>query len=142
LLNYHYQKIIMKKEYNMKDRIQINGEWYVREQSDPVTEPEFELNIDNIIHTKGMLYESDKYYFEAIKMRQRGSDDEYYDCDIVFKDKRTKPWVEEYWDNIFWFRGVLDNNPESLEHLKESVCPQGEAEFKAFLKILKQQGWL
>ncbi len=132
----------MKKEYNMKDRIQINGEWYVREQSDPVTEPEFELNIDNIIHTKGMLYESDKYYFEAIKMRQRGSDDEYYDCDIVFKDKRTKPWVEEYWDNIFWFRGVLDNNPESLEHLKESVCPQGEAEFKAFLKILKQQGWL
>ena len=39
-------------------------------------------------------------------------------------------------------RGVLINDPESLENLRESVCLQGEAELKAFLKELKEEGWL
>ena len=39
-------------------------------------------------------------------------------------------------------RGVLINDPESLGHLRESVCSQGEAEFKTFLKALKEEGWL
>jgi hypothetical protein len=130
----------MLKEYNMEDRIQINGVWYVREQPNP--EPEFELNMDNVIRFRGISYESDKYVFEATIIRKPGSDWEYYDCDIEFKDKRTKPWVEDLWDNITWVKGVLNNNPESLVELRKEVCPQGEAEFKAFLKVLKQEGWL
>ena len=39
-------------------------------------------------------------------------------------------------------RGVLTNDPESLADLRESVCPQGEEEFKAFLKVLKEEEWL
>jgi hypothetical protein len=124
----------------MEDRIQLNGEWYVREQPNP--EPEFELNIDNIIRFRGISYESDKYVFEATIIRKPSSDWEYYDCDIEFKDKRTRPWVEDLWDNITWVKGVLNNNPESLVELRKTVCPQGEAEFKAFLKVLKQEGWL
>jgi len=129
----------------MENRIQINGEWYVREQLTPATEPEIELDItDNVIRFKGMVFESDKYCFEATKLAKTGlfEEAEYYNCDIEFIDKRTKPWVEDLWDNVTWVNGVLDNNPESLDDLRESVCPQGEAEFKAFLKILRQEGWL
>jgi hypothetical protein len=126
----------------MEDRIQINGTWYVREQSDVVKEPEFELNIDNVIHTKGISYESDKYCFEATKIRKHDSDDKYYDCDIDFTDKRTKPWLEDIWDNRSWMYGILDDNFDSLENLRETVCSQGEAELKAFLKVLQKEGWL
>jgi len=129
----------MLKEYNMEDRIQLNGEWYVREQSNP--EPELDIT-DNIIRFRGISYESDKYVFEATIIRKPGSEFEYYDCDIEFKDKRTRPWTEDLWDNPTWVKGVLNNNPESLEELRKTVCPQGEAEFKAFLKVLKQEGWL
>jgi len=139
LINYHYQKIITLKEYNMEDRIQLNGEWYVREQPNP--EPELDIT-DNIIRFRGISYESDKYVFEATIIRKPDSEFEYYDCDIEFKDKRTRPWIEDLWDNPTWVKGVLNNNPESLEELRKTVCPQGEAEFKAFLKILKQEGWL
>ena len=123
----------------MEDRIQLNGEWYVREQPNP--EPELDIT-DNIIRFRGISYESDKYVFEATIIRKPGSEFDYYDCDIEFKDKRTRPWIEDLWDNPTWVKGVLDNNPESLVELRKSVCPQGEAEFKAFLKILKQEGWL
>ena len=123
----------------MEDRIQLNGEWYVREQPNP--EPELDIT-DNIIRFRGISYESDKYVFEATIIRKPGSEFEYYDCDIEFKDKRTRPWTEDLWDNPTWVKGVLNDNPESLVELRKSVCPQGEAEFKAFLKILKQQGWL
>ena len=123
----------------MEDRIQLNGEWYVREQSNP----ELELDItDNIIRFRGISYESDKYVFEATIIRKPGSEFEYYDCDIEFKDKRTRPWTEDLWDNPTWVKGVLNDNHESLVELRKTVCPQGEAEFKAFLKILKQEGWL
>ena len=123
----------------MEDRIQLNGEWYVREQSNP--EPELDIT-DNIIRFRGISYESDKYVFEATIIRKPGSEFEYYDCDIEFKDKRTRPWTEDLWDNVTWVKGVLNNNPESLAELRNTVCPQGEAEFKAFLKILKQEGWI
>ena len=123
----------------MEDRIQLNGEWYVREQPNP--EPELDIT-DNIIRFRGISYESDKYVFEATIIRKPGSEFEYYDCDIEFKDKRTRPWTEDLWDNPTWVKGVLNDNPESLVELRESVCPQGEVEFKAFLKVLKQEGWL
>ena len=120
----------------MKDRIQIDGVWYVREQQ----EPEVEINITRF---KGMVTESDKYCFEATKLKHGDVPGRYYDgCDIEFTDKRGEPWKTDLWDNNAWMRGVLINDPVSLEHLRESVCPQGEAELKAFLKVLKEEGWL
>jgi hypothetical protein len=133
----------------MEDRIQINGEWYVREQSDAELEailhpfkklPEVEINI---IRSESRTIESDKYCFEAIRLGKSDTPGDYFeDIDIKFTDKREKPWKEDYWDNPAWMRGVLINDPESLGHLEESVCLQGEAELKAFLKELKQEGWL
>ena len=103
-------------------------------------EPEVQLDITRF---KGMVTESDKYCFEATLIRDNNVPGKYYDgVDIEFTDKRSKPWKTDLWDSNTWMRGVLINDPVSLEHLKESVCPQGEAEFKAFLKVLKEEGWL
>ena len=122
----------------MEYRIQVNGVWYVREQED--TTPEVEINI---IRTEARTIESDKYVFEAVRLEKSDAPGTYFDgIDINFTDKRERPWKEEYWDNNAWMRGVLINNPESLENLRESVCLQGEAELKAFLKELKEEGWL
>lgn len=122
----------------MEDRIQVNGVWYVREQQEQLPE----VKID-ITRSEARTIESDKYCFEAIRLERRDAPGTYFeDIDIKFTDKREKPWKEDYWDNNAWLRGVLINDPESLGHLKESVCPQGEAEFKMFLKELKQEGWL
>lgn len=122
----------------MEDRIQVNGVWYVREQEDAT--PEVEINI---MRSESRTIESDKYYFEAIRLERSDAPGTYYgDIDIKFTDKREKPWKEEYWDNNAWMRGVLINDPESMKHLRESVCLQGEAEFKTFLKELEQEGWI
>lgn len=122
----------------MEYRIQVNGVWYVREQED--TTPEVEINI---IRTEARTIESDKYVFEAVRLERSDAPGTYFDgIDINFTDKRERPWKEEYWDNNAWMRGVLINDPESLENLRESVCLQGEAELKAFLKELKEEGWL
>jgi len=120
----------------MQDRIQIDGVWYVREQQ----EPEVEINI---LRSESRTIESDKYCFDAVRLERSDAPGTYYDgIDVKFTDKRTKPWKEDFWDNDAWMRGVLINDPESLGHLKESVCLQGEAEFKTFLKALKEEGWL
>ena len=122
----------------MQNRIQINGIWYVAENEQPKQEPV--VNIEPI-HFEGAIIESDKYYFEATRFK-RADDSFYEDIDIKFTDKRGEaPWPEEYWDNNNWFRGILKENPESLEHT-ESICPQGVAEFRAFLKYLVEINWL
>jgi hypothetical protein len=103
-------------------------------------EPEVEIHI---IRTEARTIESDKYVFEAVRLERSDVPGTYFDgIDIEFTDKRQKPWKEEYWDNSAWMKGVLINDPESLENLRESVCLQGEAELKTFLKELKQEGWL
>ena len=101
-------------------------------------EPEVQLNITRF---KGMVTESDKYCFEANRIQKTEWPPEYYNVDIEFTDKRSRPWKIEQWENNTWMNGVLDNNPESLSEI-DNLCPQGIAELKAFLKVLKEEGWL
>jgi hypothetical protein len=102
-------------------------------------EPEVEINITRF---KGMVTESDKYCFEATKIKHGDVPGRYYDgVDIEFTDKRSQPWKTDHWDNNAWMNGILDNNPEPLK-LLDNICPQGIAELKAFLKVLKEEGWL
>ena len=103
-------------------------------------EPEVEIHI---IRSEARTIESDKYCFEAVRLERSDAPGTYFEgIDIEFTDKRQKPWKEEYWDNPTWMKGVLTNDPESLENLRESVCLQGEAELKTFLKELKEEGWI
>ena len=99
----------------MEDRIQLNGTWYTREDNQPTQEIK-PLKREDVTAFKGFVYETDKFCYEATIIAKSGlfEEGEYHDnIDIKFTDKRIKPWVEDHWDSMFWFRGVLENNPES-----------------------------
>jgi hypothetical protein len=139
----------------MEDRIQINGEWYIREQPDAELEAVLHpfrkeikpLKREDVTGFKGFVYETDKFCYEVTIIAKSGlfEEGEYYDnIDIKFTDKRIKPWVEDHWDSMFWFRGVLENNPESVKELLigDRMDREDVDGFRSFLAFLKQQGWL
>jgi hypothetical protein len=134
----------------MKNRIQINGEWYVREQSailHPSRKEIKPLSREDVTGFKGFVYETDKFCYEATIIAKDGlfEEGEYHDnIDIKFTDKRIKPWVEDHWDSMAWFKGVSENNPDSINSLINENEMEAEdiLEFRSFLAFLKQQGWL
>lgn len=121
----------------MEDRILINGVWYVRE-----TEPQTETKEIEIIDFIGSLYETDDYVWKASRLYQDDGETLYDGFDIEFTDKNIKPWKEEHWDNMNWFKGVLEDNPDSMKDAIESMGYQGVKDFKLFLNKLKDKGWL
>jgi hypothetical protein len=130
----------------MEDRIEINGTWYVREDIVSQTvEPKIDVDKD-LTFTESCIYENDDYAFEVSRIRKGNENSEFYDdCSIEFTDKRSgdrDTWIRDYWDSTNWMIGVLDNNPESLAHLKESVCPEGEEIVKLLLMKLAEMKWL
>lgn len=121
----------------IKDRILIDGVWYVREQKTPIK--------IEITRSKSIMTESHKYCFEATKIERE--DGTYYGgFDIEFTDKRPEGgkanWKTEYWDHMGFFRGCLEHNEESLNELACHMCEQGLEEFIAFLKVLDKEGWI
>lgn len=130
----------------METRIEINGVWYVREDTindslDILDEEEMDLT-----WTEECIYEIDDYCFVASRIKKDGDENEFYtDIDIKFTDKRyhgRTEFIEEYWDNNSWFRGILENNPESLRDLREVLCDNGVKQFKMFLRKLVEVKWL
>jgi hypothetical protein len=122
----------------MKDRIQIDGVWYVRElETEPKTEfLDVEINTSLSAH-----YENEDYSWEAIRMYKDDNETFYEDFDVKFTDKNTKPWKEEYWDNVVWIEGVYKNDPHSIMEAKESMDNNGLKHFRSFLNELKKLGW-
>jgi hypothetical protein len=125
----------------MEDRIQINGVWYKREE-DSIEETE--STFWDVTTYIGKVAESKLYVFKAEKMYKDESNSELYSgVDIEFTDKRILgEWIEDLWDNDTWMRGVLNDDPDALKELRKSVCEQGEKEFKEFLTMLQEEGWL
>jgi hypothetical protein len=131
----------------MGNRIEINGVWYVRE--DAITDSLDHLEVEemDLTFTEECHYETDKYCFVASRIRIDGGDEFYPDITIEFTDKRSAnrdTWKEEFWDNNNWFKGILENNPESINSFNKDtdLCEQGKQQFKAFLHRLKEEGWL
>lgn len=118
------------------DRIEINGFWYVKE--DTISkEEDIELNP---IHSEEITVENSDFCFIASRMF-KDDKESYYDVDIKFTDKRVKIWKEEYWDNILFIKGVLENDPVFLKELPDFTASQIKY-FKAFLQYLKDKNWL
>ena len=131
----------------MENRIEINGVWYVRE--DAITDPLDHLEAEemDLTFSEECCFESNKYCFVASRIKKYESEEFYQDIYIEFTDKRSgnkDTWKEDYWDNNLWFRGILENNPESINSFNEDtdLCEQGKKQFKAFLYRLKEEGWL
>lgn len=119
----------------IKDRIQIDGVWYVKEDNRE-DEP---IKLD-VVETQGCLVENDDFCYEATRIaNDKGG---FYDgVDIKVTDKREKPWKEDYWDNNNWMRGVLEYNPESWKELPD-LDGKNIKFLQAFLQYLKDKEWL
>jgi len=120
-----------------KDRIQINGVWYVKET---INEEPIELDVVDFI---GCSYETSDYVWEATKIYKSLASDILYDgVDIKFTDKTVTPWKEDHWDNNTWILGIYKNNPESMPDAEESMNTEGIRHFRAFIGQLIDRKWL
>ncbi len=132
-------KFITKKPINqnkMKERIQIDGVWYVRE-----TEPEEEIILNDLTQVLNIIYENDDYSWEASRIFKDDGETFYEGFDIEFTDKRKTPWKTEYWDSMKWLKGVLEDDRHSMKLAEEAMDDKGIKHLKAFLKYLKEKVW-
>jgi hypothetical protein len=118
-----------------KDRIQIDGVWYVKEDNQN-DEP---IKID-VIETHGCVVENTNFCYEATRMfKEEGGF--YEGIDIKVTDKRQKPWKEEIWDNNNWMRGILEYDSQSWKELPD--LESKDIKFLiSFLQFLKDKEWL
>ena len=124
-----------------KDRIQINGEWYVKENT-----IESLINPEDVTHSVECIWENSNWCFVASLIAK---EDDFNDCydDVYLKitDKRIKGrenWIETDVENPKWIWSVLENNPESREDANEMFGDEGLKYFKAFALYLVDKGWL
>lgn len=114
------------------DRIEINGEWYIKESLATKEKQTDLIDKEDIIKGKISLWENDKFCFEG-----------FHDIDtgvlesIEFADKRNQeyPFTEvDYWDNESWFKTVVNLEEGVWEEFDEGDTELIEA-IKAFIDI-------
>ena len=129
----------------MEDRIEVNGVWYIKEESD------VESTISQLepgVRYDGFVFESNLYAFDCTRIYDE--DGNLYkdgNVSIKFTDKSKYSGLgneetQEYWDNVDWMRALLINEPESIEEAMESLCSQGFAELKEVLTTLRVAAWI
>jgi len=137
-------KLNMKTE----NRIQINGEWYVKEST--ITDKKLVIEDSDITRYEGAVYENENYCWEATK-DYRDDGTLYEGVDIKFTNKSTgkiEYWDNddcgkiEYWDNDDWMVRVYENEAAAMETARESMNEEGVAHFQAFLGKLVEMFWL
>ena len=122
------------------ERIQINGEWYVKETSSETVES---VELD-FTHTESLIYETTKYCFEVSRI-YRDDDITFYDgVNIEFIDKRypREEWKTEYWDNDSFIIGVYENDESCIEDALETMDNEGVKTLQQIVKQLIEKEWL
>ena len=117
------------------NRIQINGIWYVPENSQDVVviEPDRE---------ECYTVENSDFYFKAIRIFDQEENSFFDNIDIHFIDKRpNKPKQQDTWDNNDWMIRILKNDNASMEDLPD-IGRSGLATLKAFLQFLVDKDWM
>lgn len=122
-----------------KDRIQIEGVWYVREDKEKNKKIElYPCWFD------GCLVENDEVVFEATRIFKDDNTPYPDSVNIEFTDKRSnnkKDWKVDNWDNTSWMVGVMENNPESMKELP-NIGKNNTLFLQEFLKLLKDNYWI
>lgn len=120
MLNIWIGNKIVKNYYKyMEDRIQINGTWYVKEEtSKEETTPGFTFNkmvLDELelIHNVQIVYEDENYCieFNALFDPQK---DKYSMPDITITNKRSVPNIIINWDHDNFLIGLCDLNKDCI----------------------------
>lgn len=134
----------MKQQNQPLERIQINGEWYVREQ---IVTPVEAIELSDLTFAAECTYETDDYCWTASKIARAHDTPElvgtdyYGGINIKFTSKNTDG-VVEYWDNDEWILGVYHNDKKSIKIAKESMSIKGIEIFRQYIKSLIMIGWL
>jgi hypothetical protein len=128
------------------ERIQINGEWYVKESEikDFLIKSEEELDLIPT-HTESLILETSEFCFEATRCYRDNDEGFYNGIDIEFTDKRParrEDWIIENWDNMSWIKGVFENDPESIKIAKKTLNEEGLKALKHLLKDAVKREWL
>ena len=122
----------------MNDRIQIDGTWYVKE--DTKHTETFTKEKADVLLTHSALVETGTSCFEYIvPVTEDGTVEQEYGY-LVYTDKRVPrdEWTEEDWDNLEWLKDLRDdsllrddiltithNDKRQVRHLLETVTTKG-----------------
>ena len=131
----------------MENRIQINGDWYVKEEELDKVEPTLS-QLDPGTRYDGLVFESNLYAFDCTRIYDE--DGHLYkvgNVSIKFTNKSKYSGLgneetQEYWDNEDWMNGILANDQDAITEAMESLCPQGFAELKEVLITLRVAAWI
>ena len=127
----------------MKDRIEVNGVWYIKENT--IVQPTIS-QLEPGTKYDGMVFESDLYVFDCTRVYDE--DGNLYkdgNVSVKFTDKSITHDIDkfqEHWDNVDWMNGVLDGDEGSIETAMESLCTRGLIELKEVLTTLSVAAWL
>lgn len=123
----------------MEERIQINGEWYVRESSKETEKPEKTIALPDPSHYEGLVWENDHYCFDVTR-----SSDEWKTLLVEFTDKRGgRPnWITEIWDNPEFMVGILDGDADCLKFARETMDADGIRFVAAMTQHLINLNWI
>ncbi len=125
-----------------KNRINIDGVWYVREDKLNSKDINFKVYEDDHIPTRGITLELEDFCFEFSvleNIQEVGHYSTFYGPSIVFYDKNTDIKHED-WDSQSWMKGILEGNEESLSDLPESFTKTQLIGLKAIIKKAQDPG--
>lgn len=121
----------------MKERIEVNGVWYVKEKT--LQEELFISEFD------GICYENDLFSIEVTRLKDRdGTPTENILMEYASKEVPgySVPTVIEYWDNTDWMLGVHQGSPTSLKQLYPIMDEGRVKQIQSIIGTLIEKGWL
>lgn len=118
----------------MEDKIEINGEWYVKVVPTVIEEEEIELDVTE---SKSRIYEAPNHTYEAYLVWNENIKEYYPGVSITVTNKRTKE-VDE-WDNPLWMENVVKGVEKCFTEYKSKA---DKAYFVRVLKDLQKVKWL
>lgn len=128
-----------------KNRINIDGVWYVREGKLNSTDINFQVYEDDHIPTRGITLELEDFCFEFSVLedipKEAGQPSTFYGHSIVFYDKNTDIRHED-WDNDTWMKGVFKGDKESMEDLPNEFSKTQLVGLRAIIQRAIELGYI
>ncbi len=119
-----------------KDRIQIDGVWYVKESS---VEKTFEYDL---IHSRSITIENDVICYEFSVLEDEGDDGEPVysmpSCEVKFKSGIK----EEFWDNGDWMIRFYKGGDKDADNEIAHIDQESREMFRQVLESAIEKGYL
>ena len=129
----------------MKDRIEINGVWYVKEDTIQESKSDgiVEFDVEGFQY-QGVVWEFDDFCFDVTRSVPDGENERFNTpmIKVTIKKGHRKDWKEDTIDNDRFMKGVFNNEPESIETVEEDFGKDAVDPLRFVIKGLLDLGWL